>query len=91
MSAKEFLNIKGNGESPYGDVIWNFDTASNDWLCDLLEEYKEFVLRNLGNTTKIIQKQYEFEGSIDLVECCEIGPITHEKYCPKCGKKIVRQ
>lgn len=39
MSAEEFLKSKGNGESPYGEVIWNYNTASNEWLADLLEEY----------------------------------------------------
>jgi hypothetical protein len=29
--------------------------------------------------------------SITVTECCEIGPITRENYCPTCGKKIIRQ
>jgi hypothetical protein len=24
----------------------------------------------------------------DVTDCCGIGPITTEKYCPQCGKKI---
>jgi hypothetical protein len=27
----------------------------------------------------------------DVTDCCGIGPIVREKYCPECGKKIERQ
>ena len=47
MNAKEFLNNKGDGASPYADVIWNFNTISNEWLADLLEEYAKFKILNL--------------------------------------------
>lgn len=26
-----------------------------------------------------------------VTECCGVGPIITENYCPKCGKKIIRQ
>lgn len=49
MSAKEFLKSKGDGESPYGEVIWNYDTASNEWLADLLEEYAITQITDIVN------------------------------------------
>lgn len=42
-------------------------------------------------TTKIIREKNDLVGFIDLVDCCKRGPITDEKYCPYCGKKIERQ
>lgn len=51
MNAKDFLKSKGEGESPYGDVIWNFNKASNEWLADLLEEFLQ-----LNNSTEVIKR-----------------------------------
>lgn len=28
--------------------------------------------------------------AVPVVECCKIGPIFDECYCPRCGKRIVR-
>lgn len=26
----------------------------------------------------------------DVTNCCNVGPIVNENYCPKCGKMIIR-
>ena len=36
------------------------------------------------NSGSIIAKK------MDIVECCKIGPIMNENFCPECGKKIIR-
>lgn len=41
-------------------------------------------------STKLITAYDDFCGSIDVVECCEIGPITSENFCSNCGRKIMR-
>jgi len=28
---------------------------------------------------------------VDKTSCCGHGPITNEKHCPNCGRKIIRQ
>lgn len=53
MNAEEFLKSKGDNESPYGEVIWNFDTASNEWLADLLEEYAKLKILNIQNVNTL--------------------------------------
>lgn len=40
--------------------------------------------------TKLKTIQDDLVGEIDIVECCEIGPIIKENYCPNCGKKITK-
>jgi predicted nuclease with TOPRIM domain len=46
------------------------------------------------NETRIIEIDREWLAGIlykvSVTECCKIGPITNEKYCPECGKKIIR-
>lgn len=42
------------------------------------------------NTTKIISQSDDLAGEIYATQCCQWGPITHENYCPNCGKKIIR-
>ena len=27
----------------------------------------------------------------DETKCCGVGPITNEKFCPNCGRKIIRK
>lgn len=39
MDAEDFLKSKGDDKSPYGEVIYNYDTAKNEWLDPLFEEY----------------------------------------------------
>ena len=29
--------------------------------------------------------------TLEVTECCKIGPITNENYCPNCGKKIIKE
>ena len=49
-------------------------------------------LRNLKRytmkTTRIIDIEDSFAEKIKVVECCKIGPITNENFCPNCGKKV---
>lgn len=40
--------------------------------------------------TKLIVWKEDFTPDYDVTECCEVGPITNENFCPKCGKKIKR-
>jgi hypothetical protein len=61
------------------------------------EEYREMVIDKLKGTTTITkQKDPEndpcgFFDGIELTECCKVGPVTNkEKFCPECGKKIIR-
>ena len=42
------------------------------------------------NTTKIFTEKNDEVFEIDVTECCQVGPIVNENYCPKCGKKIIR-
>ena len=41
--------------------------------------------------TSIIMQDEDFVGWIKVTKCCKIGPITSEKYCPECGKRIIKQ
>jgi hypothetical protein len=38
---------------------------------------------------KLIETTDDFI-SCDVTDCCNIGPIVNENYCPKCGKMIIR-
>lgn len=44
--------------------------------------------RREEQTTRLIKGDSELD--MDIVECCKIGPITDENYCPRCGKKIIK-
>lgn len=46
------------------------------------------------NTTCLVENKDELFGhdiTYPVTGCCGTGPITDEKYCPECGKKIVRE
>jgi thymidine kinase len=38
-------------------------------------------------TKVIILDEAQF-GRVAVTECCQVGPITSENYCPNCGKQI---
>lgn len=58
---------------------------------DLLEVRKQlFILWNECGETKIINDPENFI-ECNTTECCGIGPIVNENYCPNCGRKIVRK
>jgi hypothetical protein len=40
--AVDWLIQKGGGVSPYGEILWNYETANNEWLSDILEEYYQY-------------------------------------------------
>jgi hypothetical protein len=42
------------------------------------------------NVTNLVIDNDPILGDTYLTECCKRGPITDEKYCPYCGKKIIR-
>lgn len=48
------------------------------------------VRSKLAGETRIIVEPDEVMGNIPLVECCKIGPIRNENYCPNCGNKIIK-
>lgn len=58
----------------------NLSETEMEILAQYLDEHR---------TTKLIHDGGDFL-SMDLVECCKVGPITTENYCPLCGKKIIR-
>ena len=39
--------------------------------------------------TRVIILENDLVGKINITECCEVGPITCENYCPNCGKQIL--
>jgi len=74
----------GNYEKP--ELFWQ-DMIEWDTPMAMIEKAEG---RFDNYTTEIIQQEYDWEGTIDIVECCEIGPIIDEKYCPECGRRIIR-
>lgn len=63
-------------------------TELKSWFKELCEDIDlEFI--DLPQTTKLIQED-DYFCKILVTECCNIGPITTENYCPNCGKKIIR-
>ena len=52
--------------------------------CALYEPTQEPVKEG----TNLITLIDGFCGEMQATECCGIAPITSEKYCPECGKKI---
>lgn len=50
---------------------------------------KKEVNSSATNECKLITSDDGFI-SCDITECCKIGPITDENYCPRCGNKIIR-
>jgi len=44
----------------------------------------------LNGITHLINHDEGMGLNILVTECCGVGPITNENYCPKCGKKINR-
>lgn len=38
---------------------------------------------------KSTQSLGDIQFEILATECCKVGPITNEKFCPNCGKKIL--
>ena len=57
----------------------------------VVEEYRDVVKRKRFAPVSIIQiKDKDFGETITVVDCCRIGPIVDEKYCPKCGRRIER-
>lgn len=59
---------------------------------------KQYLRNIIVGTTKIVEVEdrsiffmTSVQGPvlIDVTECCNIGPISSENYCPHCGKRIV--
>jgi len=43
------------------------------------------------NTCNIKHDDSDEFYACDVTSCCGVGPIVREKYCPECGKRILRQ
>lgn len=42
------------------------------------------------DTTTIKTVEDAVCGILPVTDCCGIGPITYENYCPNCGKQILK-
>lgn len=79
------------------DWLKKTDPKLIDNILKSMEEYANRQLQlagvsnSLEHTTRIVKEEDDFIGCIDVTECCKIGPITNENYCPKCGKQIIKQ
>lgn len=60
---------------------------------------KQYLRNIIIGTTRVIEVEdrsiffmTSIQGPvlIDVTECCKVGPISSENYCPNCGKKIVQ-
>ena len=65
---------------------------SNGQIIEINLKYKIIEPNNINThivkTTKLVKNDtWPFECNI--TNCCGVGPITNEKYCPECGKKII--
>lgn len=49
------------------------------------------MLKDKLKTTSLTRVNKDFLYDIDVTTCCKIGPITTEKFCSSCGKKIERR
>lgn len=59
----------------------------------LPDEYREMVIDKLRGITTVEEKNervFEIETKMKYTDCCGMGPITNEKFCPECGKKIIK-
>ncbi len=63
-----------------GLLIRNFDNFKNE-VDKWQQEIKPY--------TKVKEIICEFNERMLATECCGIYPIINEKFCPKCGKKII--
>lgn len=52
-------------------------------------EYFGFEINNFKNET-ILEQSNDITDCL-IVSCCKRGPITDEKFCPYCGKIIIKQ
>lgn len=55
----------------------------------LPNEYMEMVVDKLRGVTFLVKSDEDLM-IMDVTDCCRVGPITNEKFCPECGKKIKR-
>jgi len=61
-------------------------------LAPKLKKGANMKIRDLFfGTTRLVWKAEIGFSMIPVVNCCKIGPITNERYCPECGKRIVKR
>ena len=48
-----------------------------------------FNVKVAPGTTSLVKYEDNFVAPWKVTKCCKTGPITNEKYCPNCGKKII--
>jgi hypothetical protein len=58
------------------------------------QEAERVYGESMPDTTTIRIDNDDFCGvtcDMPVTDCCGIGPITNENYCPNCGKKITKE
>ena len=69
---------------------------SFDDMAEVLHEVvnKNAVLPDVSGSLLIekckLIETTDYSINCEVTECCNIGPIVNENYCPKCGKMIIR-
>lgn len=53
------------------------------------DEHIEMIIDKLRGITWLVKSDKDLM-IMDVTDCCRVGPITNEKFCPECGKKIKR-
>jgi len=60
------------------------------WECFIESEtYKKIPPDTYTTTIRSVQDD-ELSMELPVTDCCGIGPITSENYCPNCGKRILK-
>jgi hypothetical protein len=36
------------------------------------------------------ETMFDYAYDVEVTRCCGYGPVTDEKYCPNCGRKIIK-
>ena len=74
------VQINTDDDLTYPTCFENFKASS--WFTSISPAMTD-------TTTIRMTDETDYIGPIPLVDCCGIGPITNEKYCPECGKRII--
>jgi hypothetical protein len=59
------------------------------YIYDFIMFFRTLVVGRTKLLKVTCGESLSFAG-INFTECCKVGPITKEKFCPKCGNMIVR-
>jgi hypothetical protein len=89
---QQFLNTEHLNMNKKNSFLWSMGLNPDytitgiefkGTLSELLSEYDN------SNTTKL-KTVNDGWNDINVTDCCEIGPIIDENYCPNCGKRIIK-